>query len=272
MEVVLVLPNHDCYTVSIPMLFLLVVFTHALITIRCLAIIRVLFLDSHKLTFNTLSPFIFSISQDSLQFWRTTLKMHVIQGYPCNRLKTCFLQVELSYFTGGRKYIWSQSVPNAWDQWYSSQTLMIVSLAFGSYLQPDILLKECFLKGWGKESTYIIVMSQASLSPEDTWLSCDHTFKPVCDIGSVTAGDIKWVEQYTGLFCITNADGKVLAWKMMKQRSFDHVQNVLIGPQRIQREEQQFDKFHVDNCFLRTKLQNNFGSQLKVFLDIFHAV
>ena len=78
-------------------------------------------------------------------------------------------------------------------------------------------------KFWPRESTYSYLMSQTSVSAS-CWLSCDHTFRYVSNIGSVRPADNKWVTQYTGLFCILNS---VLTWKMTKGLSFEHVHNVL---------------------------------------------
>ena len=126
---------------------------------------------------------------------------------------------------------------------------------------------------WHREPTYSHLMSQTSLS-SDRWLSCDHTFKAVCNIGSVRSMDNKWVTQYTGLFCILNSAGKVLTWKMTKAMSFEHIEDVLIALQRrLWKQGQQVKEFYIDNCCsLRSKLQGVFGSDLKVYLDIFHAI
>ena len=118
------------------------------------------------------------------------------------------------------------------------------------------------------------MMSRTVLSTDACWLSCDHTFKSVSNIGSVRSADNKWIQQYTGLFCILNADGKVLTWKMTKRLSFQHAENVLLAlKERLDAQGQEVEEFFIDNCCsLRSKLQGIFGSQLKVYLDIFHAV
>ena len=128
-------------------------------------------------------------------------------------------------------------------------------------------------KFWPRESTYSYLMSQTSVSAS-CWLSCDHTFRSVSNIGSVRPADNKWVTQYTGLFCILNSEGKVLTWKMTKGLSFEHVHNVLFTlNERIHERGQQVEEFYIDNCCsLRSKLQSIFGTQLKVYLDLFHAI
>ena len=54
----------------------------------------------------------------------------------------------------------------------------------------------------------------------------------------------------------------------------DHVQGMLETlKNRLQRQGVTLNEFYVDNCCaLRQKLQQIFGSHMKVFLDIFHAV
>ena len=82
------------------------------------------------------------------------------------------------------------------------------------------------------------------LSTDACWLSCDHTFKSVSNIRSVRSADNKWIQQYTGLFCILNADGKVLTWKMTKRLSFQHAENVLLAlKERLDAQGQEVEEF-----------------------------
>ena len=117
-------------------------------------------------------------------------------------------------------------------------------------------------------------MCQTTLCTGCPWLSLDHTFKSVSNIGLVRPADKQWVKQYSGLFCVLNADGEVLCWKMTKTLSFDHMEDVLIAlKNRLLRQEKQLEEFFIDNCCsFRRKLQSVFGPQLAVYLDIFHAV
>ena len=76
-------------------------------------------------------------------------------------------------------------------------------------------IEECFLHNfWLRENTYNHLMSQTTLSSGCSWLSLDHTFKSVSNIGSVRPADKHWDKQYSGLFCVLNADGEVLSWKI----------------------------------------------------------
>ena len=61
----------------------------------------------------------------------------------------------------------------------------------------------CFLQNfWQREAIYRYGMSSTSLTPRTSWLSCDHTFKSVCNIGTFRQADSKWIKQYAGLFCV----------------------------------------------------------------------
>ena len=136
-------------------------------------------------------------------------------------------------------------------------------------------IEACFLQNfWQRESAFHHCMSQTSLSDGRPWLSCDHTFKSVCNIGSVRQADRHWIKQYTGLFCVLNADGQVLTWKMTKSLTFENVEEKLVAlHRRLTLHGKHVEECFVDTCCsLRPKLQRIFGPQLKVYLDIFHAV
>ena len=114
-------------------------------------------------------------------------------------------------------------------------------------------------------------MTQNTLSAGSAWLSLDHTFRCVSNIGLGRSADRHWVKQYTGLLCILNADGEVLSWKTL---SFANMEDMLCAlKERFSRQEKHIEEFYIDNCCtLRSKLQSVFGSQLSVYLDIFHAI
>ena len=127
---------------------------------------------------------------------------------------------------------------------------------------------------WQWEHIYHNRMSQTSLPPPSPWLSCDHTFRSVRNIGIVRHADDSWIKQYKGLFCVLNSVGQVVTWKMTKGLAVDDVEDILHRLQnRLQVQGVQLEEFYVDNCCsLRRKLQAIFGQQLKVFLDVFHAL
>ena len=58
------------------------------------------------------------------------------------------------------------------------------------------------------------------MSQDNCWLSCDHTFHAVANIGLFREDGV-WSKQYEGLFCVLNSDGEVMTWKATKSLSFD---------------------------------------------------
>ncbi len=129
---------------------------------------------------------------------------------------------------------------------------------------------------WKWEVHFHHRMAQTSIPchGESTWLSCDHTFKSVRNIGIVRQADDNWIKQYKGLFCVLNAAGQVVTWKMTKGLAIDDVKDIMQALHtRFQLQGVTLQEFFVDNCCaLRQKLQAIFGQHLKVYLDVFHAV
>lgn len=84
----------------------------------------------------------------------------------------------------------------------------------------------------------------------------------------------KWVTQRCALFCVLNSHGQVLTWKLTTSVKFEHCQDVLTAlHQRLQQQHKHVQQFIVDICCgWRRKLQSVFGSNLKVLLDLFHAI
>ena len=116
-------------------------------------------------------------------------------------------------------------------------------------------------------------MSQTSISPTSNWLSCDHTFKSVRNVGIIRYSDDNWILQYKGLFCVLNAAGQIVTWKMTKGLAVTDIEDMLHKLQeRFHSQGICLEEFYVDNCCaLRQKLQYVW-SKLKVYLDIFHAI
>ena len=83
-------------------------------------------------------------------------------------------------------------------------------------------------------------------------------------------GDNKWINQLN-----LNAAGQIVTWKMTKGIiTMEYVEDIMHALcRRMQRQGVTLQEFYVDNCCaLRLKHQAIFRSQLKVYLDIFHAV
>ena len=84
------------------------------------------------------------------------------------------------------------------------------------------------LKFWEKEPAYTGRMASITSQSKRTWLSCDHTFSSIANIGTVRRDDRKWITQYNGLFCVLNEVGQVLTWKLTRRLSFDHIEQQLM--------------------------------------------
>ena len=88
------------------------------------------------------------------------------------------------------------------------------------------------------------------------------------NIGILRQGDNQWINQLKGLFCVLNEAGQIVTWKITKGIAMEYVEDIMHA--LYTRLQGQGVEFYVDNCCaLRQAI---FGSQLKVYLDIFHAV
>ena len=86
--------------------------------------------------------------------------------------------------------------------------------------------------------------------------------------------DQRWVTQYGALFCVLNNLGQVVTWRLTSSVSFSNTEvQMLAMKQRLEKLGKRVKEFYIDNCCAwRKKLQNLFGQEMKVYLDIFHAV
>lgn len=117
-------------------------------------------------------------------------------------------------------------------------------------------------------------MNALSLEPSKVWLSCDHTFHSVANIDIVRSADNRWIKQYKGLFCVLNANEQVMTWKLTKSLSFDEIEVCLHQlHERLRSQGILVKWFYIDNCCSwKQKLLSRFRPQMKVLLDLFHAV
>ena len=71
-----------------------------------------------------------------------------------------------------------------------------------------------------------------------------------------------------------NSSGQVVTWKLTSGVAFDVVRDAITALQRrFQAQKKKVSEFYVDNCCAwRKKLQEVFGFDLKVKLDLFHAI
>lgn len=116
-------------------------------------------------------------------------------------------------------------------------------------------------------------MCEVSVSLEAAWISCDHTFRSIANIGLVRDSDKHWIKQYNGLFCTLNDVGRsndLETYKIFVHRAYKR--NSLLHD-RLKNQGKTVAEFYVDNCCSwRYSLQGIFGMQLSVYFDVFHAV
>ena len=96
----------------------------------------------------------------------------------------------------------------------------------------------------------------------------------VANVGMAREGDKRWITQYGALFSVLNSFGQVVTWKLATGTAFDVIENLLLPlKERLKKQRKKLSEFYIDNCCSwRNKLQQVFGEELKVKLDIFHAV
>lgn len=105
-------------------------------------------------------------------------------------------------------------------------------------------------------------------------LRLDHTFKVASNIGFLRPADGKWITQYGSVFLVLNHEGQVVTWQLTNSTSFDEVSSLLSNlKERIDLPEESPLTIYVDNCcHVRKKLQQIYGNNIIVKLDVFHAV
>jgi hypothetical protein len=67
-----------------------------------------------------------------------------------------------------------------------------------------------------EEDTYRKLFSELSAE----WISCDHTYKSVSNIGYHRQSDGKWITLYKGFFIIGNEKGQPIQWKFTKTEAY----------------------------------------------------
>lgn len=138
------------------------------------------------------------------------------------------------------------------------------------------LLLSCFLAVFWRNEIFYRQRTHGITINED-WICCDHTFKSAMNIGiyqKKTSSRAKWVKQFTALFLVLNDVGQALTWRLVEDTSYDSVAEVLDEvKQRLSDQKKVIREIYVDDCCkVRRKLQDIFGEQVMIKLDIFHAV
>ncbi len=133
------------------------------------------------------------------------------------------------------------------------------------------LISTIFLRAFiESEHMYTDHMSQI----KGSWISFDHTFKVAANIGYWKNG--LWVKMYDSLFIVMNEESDILGWQLTKGTSITKVKTLLQGLMKRYddcRMDNQLQGIVVDNCcLLRNSVNEIFGSNIPVKLDIFHAI
>lgn len=93
------------------------------------------------------------------------------------------------------------------------------------------------------------------------------------NIGVKRKSDGAWVKQFNSLFVVLNEEHQVVTWKLTKKEQFDVIKTLLEDLKgRNCFPENGLEYFMIDNCCTwHKKLQETFGKNTKVLLDLFHA-
>ena len=96
----------------------------------------------------------------------------------------------------------------------------------------------------------------------------------LANIDYMRKGDQKWTQQFNAIFCVLNASGQVMSWKLTKSAAFENCKDILENiKERLNKNNQELREFVIDNCcHWRKKIQQIFGEDIKVLLDLFHAI
>ena len=133
------------------------------------------------------------------------------------------------------------------------------------------ILQHCFLANFlQNRKAYNHHMSQLKV---EKFISLDHTFKVASNIG-FERSDGKWITLYNSVFIAMNEHGLVVTWQFTKTTSLDEVRTQLQQLcSRMGEVCTQPITILVDACCSqRQKLQQIFGEDTIVSLDIFHAI
>ena len=82
-------------------------------------------------------------------------------------------------------------------------------------------------------------------------------------------GDHQWLNQFNAIFFVLNSPGQFI-----KSVAIENYKDTLWNiKRRLDKNSQQLKEFFVDNCcHWRKKIQQIFGKDTNVLLDLFHAI
>ena len=160
---------------------------------------------------------------------------------------------------------------------YSARHPIIINSSFPGFSQ----LQQCptrntisdFFLHYFNSNEDLFTKRMSSISADAAWICCDHTFDITSSIGYERTEDRKWIRQYDSLFCVMNERGQIMTWQLTQSQGFENIRLLLQQLfRRLSSQGKIVKEFYIDNCcHWRRKLQEVFGSELAVKLDIFHA-
>jgi hypothetical protein len=97
------------------------------------------------------------------------------------------------------------------------------------------------------------------------WISCDHTYKSVANIGYRRESDRKWIKQYRG---------QPLQWRFTKTEKFDEVSHAFcqLATHFKKRTLSQIKGIYTDTCCKWTSKLLEIFPEVPIKLDLFHTV
>lgn len=118
-----------------------------------------------------------------------------------------------------------------------------------------------------------VKFAQAMSRQPARWISCDHTFKNVANIGYKRSSDGKWIRLYNSVFCILNENGNVIQWQFTRSENFNEVSKMFADlNERFQVENSRLEGIMIDNCCKWKESLRRVFPGIPVKLDLFHAV
>lgn len=94
------------------------------------------------------------------------------------------------------------------------------------------------------------------------------------NIGVTSGTSSTWRKQYNSLFVVLNEAHEVTTWQLAEKEMFDTVKELLENlKERLDNQGNKINYFVIDNCCKwRNKIQNIFGNDVFVQVDLFHTV
>ena len=144
-----------------------------------------------------------------------------------------------------------------------------ISSCHSSVLSNDLLI-DLNMAGCKMQE---VKFAQAMSRQPARWISCDHTFKNVANIGYKRSSDGKWIRLYNSVFCILNENGNVIQWQFTKSENFNEVSKMFADlKERFQVQNSRLEGIMIYNCCKWKESLRRVFPGIPVELDLFHAV